>query len=164
MEHITFSPEQTEGVGKKFAKFLKPNFLTPVIISLEGELGGGKTTFIKGFARALGIETMIKSPTFVMMKKYQLTTNDKQLTTKSRKSKVESRKSKGFFYHFDCYRIQKVEDILELGWEEIIKNPKNIIAVEWGDRIKSIMPKDYTRIKFKFIDKSKRKIVIKNRL
>jgi len=163
MEHITFSPKQTEKIGEKFAKSLKSNFLTPVTISLEGELGGGKTTFVKGFARGLGVKETIKSPTFVIMKKYQIATNDpkgqaygigKQLTTKSRKLQ-------GFFYHFDCYRIQKAADILELGWRGIIKDPKNIIVVEWGDRIRRILPKNYIQIKFKFADKNKRKITIK---
>lgn len=154
---ISNSAKETEEIGKNFAKFLNPNFISPIVVSLEGELGGGKTTFVKGFAFALGIDEMVKSPTFVIMKKYQI-------KAESRKSKVkEVNKNLKFknFYHFDCYRVHEAEDISELGWKEIIRNPENIIMAEWGDKIKKILPKNYIRIKFKFIDKNKRKIIVK---
>ena len=157
---ISNSAKKTEGIGEKFAKSLNHNFLAPIVISLEGELGGGKTTFVKGFARALEIDEMVKSPTFVIMRKYQRLADNRQQTIKDQKSPATCRQSKRYFYHFDCYRV-KARDIFELGWKEIIENHENIVAVEWGDKIKNIMPKNYIQIRFKFINKNKRKITIK---
>lgn len=154
-EFITSSAKETEKLGKEFAHYwltFKIQNSKPIIISLEGELGGGKTTFVKGLAKGLGIKEKIKSPTFVIMRKHKLTTNNKQQTAKSCKFK--------YFYHLDCYRLEKPEEILELGFQEILKNPQNIVAIEWGDRIKKILPKNYIKIKFEYLDKDKRKIKI----
>ena len=61
-------------------------------------------------------------------------------------------------YHIDCYRIQKPKEILDLGFKEIISNPQNIVAIEWADRIKKILPKNTFILKFDFISQGKRKI------
>lgn len=106
------------------------------IIALEGNLGSGKTTFIQGFAKGLGIKEKITSPTFVILKNFKN------------------------FYHIDCYRIQTPEEILSIGFKEIISNPNNIVAIEWPEKIKKILPKNIIKIKFKFIDKNTRKIII----
>ncbi|HQK63533.1 MAG TPA: tRNA (adenosine(37)-N6)-threonylcarbamoyltransferase complex ATPase subunit type 1 TsaE [Candidatus Staskawiczbacteria bacterium] len=104
------------------------------ILGLTGNLGGGKTTFMQGFAKGLGIKEKILSPTFVIMKHF------------------------GNFYHIDCYRINKPEEILELGFREIIADPKNIVAVEWPEKIKKFLPDDAIYIDFEFIDDNTRKI------
>jgi tRNA A37 threonylcarbamoyladenosine biosynthesis protein TsaE len=65
------------------------------------------------------------------------------------------------FFHFDCYRIISQKDIIDLGWEKIISSPKNIIAVEWAEMIKKIIPKSAIKIKFDFIGKNKRGISIR---
>ena len=114
-----------------------------VIIGLIGDLGGGKTTFLKGFARGLGIKDKILSPTFVILKRFKI----KDLRFKS-------------FYHIDCYRFEKTREILELGFKEIVANPQNIICVEWADRIKKLLPKNSLILKFFFIGKNKRKITL----
>jgi len=135
-ENITSSSVQTKKLGEKFAKEIlaKKSKKKSFVIGLEGELGGGKTTFIQGFAKGLRIKEKILSPTFVIMKKFNN------------------------FYHFDCYRTQKSKELLDLGFKEIISNPKNIVAVEWAEKIKKIMPKDAIWIKFAFVDKNTRKI------
>ena len=63
------------------------------------------------------------------------------------------------FYHLDCYRIKKPKEILGIGFEEIIKNPHNIVVIEWADRIKKILPKESLIIRFKFINQNTRKIL-----
>ena len=136
------SAKETQNLAKKLAISLrkrKNSKKRALILALEGDLGGGKTTFLQGFAKGLGIRQKILSPTFIIMRKFQIP-----------KSKFQK------FYHFDCYRIQKSKEILDLGWREIISNPQNIIAVEWADRIRKILPKKTTKIKFKFIDKNTR--------
>ncbi len=113
------------------------------IIALEGELGSGKTTFLQGFARGLRIKEKILSPTFVIVKRFHV-----------------PRSMFYDFYHIDCYRIRKPKEILDLGFKKIISDPENIIAIEWADRIKKFLPKNALVLKFKFIDKLNRKIVL----
>ena len=144
MKILTVNCEETKKVGQLLAKkFLtSPLKKKAFIIGMEGELGGGKTTFVQGFAGGIGIREKILSPTFVILKRFKIT-----------KLKYKN------FYHIDCYRTEKLKDILELGFKEIISNPENIVAIEWADRIKKILPKDTFWIKFKFLDKEKRQII-----
>ena len=154
------SPFKTKKIGEILGKELVKikRRKKALVLGLEGDLGGGKTTFLQGFAKGLGIKQKILSPTFIIMRKYQLPTNNKQLTTKGRKSKVVSCKLKSYFYHIDCYRIQKPREILSLGFKKIISNPKNIVAIEWVERIARILPRDTLILKFKFVNKKKREI------
>jgi len=114
-----------------------------VVLGLIGDLGGGKTTFLQGFAKGLGIKEKITSPTFVLLKRYQFDNNSKN------------------FYHIDCYRMQSPKEMEELGWKEITENPNNIIAVEWANKILKILPENSFFLNFDFIDGKKRKIKIK---
>jgi len=142
-ENITSSPAQTKKLSEKFVKEIlakKPEKKS-FVIGLQGKLGSGKTTFTQGFAKSLGIKKKILSPTFVILKRF----------------KIKNRN----FYHIDCYRIQKSKELLDLGFKGIISNPKNIVAVEWADRIKEIMPKHTLWIQFEFVDEKTRKITIK---
>lgn len=175
---LSKSSEETEEIGKNFAeKIIRENSRLPRrepqvllrgsnsrkfarILSLEGELGGGKTTFLKGFGRGLGIKDRIKSPTFVIMRRYYIPTGDRRQAT-YRKLPVISCQLR-YFYHFDCYRIDSSKEILELGWEEIISNPENIVAVEWGDKIKNILPEKTIKIIFKTKKENERELIISN--
>lgn len=145
MNYLTKNFKQTQKLGEKLAKTLlkKDAGESAVVLGLQGDLGGGKTTFLQGFARGLGVKEKILSPTFVIMKRFKN------------------------FYHIDCYRIKNEKDILSAlggpasGWENIISDPKNIVAIEWPERIKKILPKSTIVIKFDFIDKNKREINFK---
>jgi tRNA threonylcarbamoyladenosine biosynthesis protein TsaE len=144
----TKSKKETENLGKKIGRKIlkeKPGKIAK-IIALEGDLGGGKTTFLKGFAKGLGIKEKILSPTFILIRKFNI---------KHRTSNFKH------FYHIDCYRIEKEREILNLGFREIIKDPKNIVAIEWADKIKKILPKKVIKIKFKILGKKEREILIK---
>jgi len=119
------------GLAKKFlrAKTKRKNAL---VFALMGELGSGKTTFVQGFLRGLGIKKKITSPTFVIAKNYKLKTkNYKQA------------------YHIDCYRIKKADELLKLGLREVLENPQNIVLIEWAKKIKKILPKNFVWLKFK---------------
>ena len=109
---------------------------TALIIGLEGELGSGKTTFIKAFAKGLGIKKRLTSPTFVLIKNYRN------------------------FYHIDCYRIKSYKDMGALDFLEIISSPKNIVLIEWAEKIRKILPRDTIWIKFKIISDKEREIKI----
>jgi len=146
LKYLTVNSSQTKKLGEALAKEVlrtKPK-KTALIIGLEGDLGSGKTTFLQGFAKGLGIREKILSPTFVIIKRFKI----KDLRFKK-------------FFHVDCYRIQKTKEILDLGFKEIISNPQNIIAIEWADRIRKILPKRALILQFEFINKSNRKIMLK---
>jgi len=136
---LTTSSFQTRNAGIKIAKEIlgRGPSKKAVVLGLVGDLGGGKTTFLQGFAKGLGIKQRITSPTFVIMKRFNN------------------------FYHLDCYRIKKPKELMDLGFKKIISNPKNIVAIEWAGRIKKIMPKETIWINFEFINNRTRKIVIR---
>ncbi len=139
MEIITQNPRETQKLGQKIGADLKSGKLKKRILCLFGDLGSGKTTFIQGLAKGLGIKKRITSPTFVFVKKYQPS-----------------------FYHVDLYRIEKFEETQNLGLEEIFSDPRVIIAVEWAEKIKKILPKERIDIRFNYLDNKKRRIIINN--
>lgn len=130
MEIITNNFEETQKLGEDLAKKIK----NCGIICLSGDLGAGKTTFTQGLLKGLGVKGPYTSPTFVVMKQY-----DKNV------------------YHIDAYRIDE-KDMLNLGWKEIIADPKNVIIIEWAERIKKVIPGQAQWIKFEWIDENKRRI------
>lgn len=138
--HTTNSPVQTKKIAQGIAeKILEGEY--PPVLALEGDLGAGKTTFLQGLAKGLGIKERVLSPTFVIMKKFKI-----------------PKSSFNFLYHFDCYRIQEPEEIIKLGFKEIIKDPKNVVAVEWAEKIEDALPGKLLKVKFEFIDEKTRKI------
>lgn len=147
LEIITESALETQKVGKVLAEEIigqpaKKN-KKALVIGLEGELGSGKTTFIQGLAKGLGIKERITSPTFVIFKKFNF--------------RLASHLQ--YFYHIDCYRLNSAQDLLDLGFKEIISQP-NLIVIEWAEKIKKILPQDTWWIRFEYLDKDKRKIVL----
>jgi tRNA threonylcarbamoyladenosine biosynthesis protein TsaE len=143
-EILSQSPSQTKKIGQILAEeILKAKTKRAFVLGLIGDLGGGKTTFLKGFAKGLGIKERILSPTFIIFKKFKV---------KSLNFKV--------FYHIDCYRISKPKEILDLGFKEIVLDPKNIVAIEWADRIKKILPRGTLILKFDFLNQKERKITL----
>jgi len=145
--HLSYSANQTKILGKKLAQsILKfPLKKKAIVVALKGELGSGKTTFLQGFAKGLGIKDKILSPTFVILKNFQLPTSKFQ-----------------YFYHIDCYRIKKPEEILTLGFKEIVSNPKNIIVIEWAEKMNKILPKESIILDFKFKREREREIAVKS--
>lgn len=121
-------------MGRKIGSSLKPGS----ILAFSGELGAGKTTFIQGLAFGLRIRYKITSPTFILMRSY------------------------GNFKHLDLYRLEGdiKKQVEELGLFDLIKTKKNIIAIEWGEKIKDILPKETIWIRFENLDEDERKVII----
>jgi len=132
---LTNSYKETQKLAKELAKNLDFN-----VIGLKGDLGGGKTTFTQGFAKALGVKDKVLSPTFVILKKFK--------------------KKKGYLYHIDCYRLQNGQELIDLGFNDIIKDKDNIVILEWADIVGDILPKKTILIDFEFINENQRKIWI----
>lgn len=142
---ISESIAQTHKIAKDLAEeILKKKSIRGIVVGLAGELGSGKTTFVQGFAKALGVKERMISPTFVILKRF----------------KIHDSRFKNLI-HIDAYRINKPKEILDLGWKEIINNPQNIILIEWAEKIKKILPQKHFFLNFKHINKNKRWIKIK---
>jgi len=146
MEVLTESARATQKLGEKFAADLISGKLSSRVICLYGDLGSGKTTFIQGLARGLGIKKRVLSPTFIIMRQYPLTINHESSIIN--------------FFHIDLYRIEKVEDTRGLGLEEIWSDTGNIVAIEWPEKIEKILPKKRIEIHFEYVGENGRKIKI----
>lgn len=148
MEIKSKSPFETKKTGNNLAKKVlkKRPLKRAIVLALMGCLGGGKTTFLQGFAKGLGVKEKILSPTFVLMKKFNISGNKKFKN----------------FYHFDCYRIKNKKELSDIGLKDILSSSENIVAIEWADKIRSLLPKDKIIIRFYFLNDKKRKIWIKN--
>lgn len=137
---ISENDRQTQRVGFDLAKRLEKGetFL------LFGELGAGKTTFAKGFAKGLGVSNRIISPTFTIIRDFEVSKKDiKRL------------------YHIDLYRLSSEEEVLALGITDLIKDPQNVILIEWPEKIGKYLPEKRVEINFKYEDDNKRRIFIK---
>lgn len=131
---ITKNFTQTQNLGKKFAEKLTNGG----IVALYGNLGSGKTTFIQGFAKGLGIKNKIISPTFIIVRKYEI----------NLKSSISNLKS---FYHIDLYRIENEAGLQGLGLEEILNDASNIVAIEWPEKIEKFLPDKTIKINFEYL-------------
>lgn len=156
---ITKSFLETQGLGRRMAqecfKFPQIRAKKAFVLALQGDLGGGKTTFVQGFAKGLGIKEKVLSPTFIIMRKFQIPKSKFQTNSKIQIPKLE------YFYHLDCYRIQEPKEIMDLGFKELIAHPENIVAIEWAEKIKKALPKEAIFLNFVFINENTRKIIIK---
>lgn len=117
----TFSPEETEALGKKMGREAKPG----EVYTLVGDLGVGKTVFTQGIAKGLEITEPINSPTFTIVQVYE-----------------EGRMP---FYHFDVYRIGDVEEMEEIGYEDYFYG-EGLTMIEWANLIEELLPEHYREI------------------
>jgi tRNA threonylcarbamoyladenosine biosynthesis protein TsaE len=140
MKILSGSPKETLGLAKKIAgKLAKGD-----IICLSGNLGSGKTVFAKGIAAGLGINPReVTSPTFILLRQHS-----------GRRNTV--------VYHFDLYRLDSRADIAALGYEEFFYG-SGITLVEWAERLKTLMPQEYLRVKFTVKGKNRRLIELSSK-
>ena len=133
------SENETIAVAQDFARGLKPGS----VIALSGDLGSGKTQFVKGVAVGLGLKDPdeVKSPTFAIMHIYE--------------SRVP-------VYHFDLYRLETVKEVRDIGFEELIGDGQAVTCVEWPERAGSLMPSHTIHVAIEIVDFATRRIKIKN--
>lgn len=137
-EYISNSIEETFLIAKEIALTLE----RPKIIVLEGDLGAGKTHFVKGFVKALGCDELVTSPTFTILNEYDCD---------------------GFnIYHFDMYRLSSMEDAVALGFEEYLDlgSLNGFSLVEWAENVEGLIPSEATKIQIFKEGESKRRIVV----
>ncbi|HEY4694549.1 MAG TPA: tRNA (adenosine(37)-N6)-threonylcarbamoyltransferase complex ATPase subunit type 1 TsaE [Candidatus Nanoarchaeia archaeon] len=135
---ISKSGRETQSLAKNLVESLTE----PKVIALYGELGTGKTTFVQGLAKTLGIEKRVLSPTFVFVRSYSL---------RDPRFKI--------FHHVDLYRAESLEAARSVGIEEILASG-SLVAIEWPEIIEELLPKNTVRVRFKKVDESKREISV----
>ena len=143
----TKSEKETRALARTFARRLKGGD----VLLLQGELGAGKTTFVKGLAEAFGIKEKIKSPTFVLMQVHRVAKGIEH-RAKSRKQKTLRSKPYALCYlvHADAYRVKSAGELMEAGLADWVGRPDALLMVEWGEKIKPLLRgKKYLTIKFK---------------
>ncbi|MEK7107922.1 MAG: tRNA (adenosine(37)-N6)-threonylcarbamoyltransferase complex ATPase subunit type 1 TsaE [Patescibacteria group bacterium] len=174
MKFLSKSLAETEKFAAEFVAKLAPKKDEATLVALSGELGSGKTTFVQCVARALGIKETITSPTFVLIKSYQLPVlkspapmnigappfSKGELKSPFVKGSTRVREGEGFetLFHIDAYRLESGAELAKLGFEEIVANPQNLIFLEWPENVSEVLPTNYLTIKFSFIDEATRAI------
>jgi tRNA threonylcarbamoyladenosine biosynthesis protein TsaE len=132
----TYSSEETAKLGEKFSSRLQSGD----IVALFGELGAGKTSFVQGICKGLGIHEHVASPTFTIVNEYN--------------------SGKLIVYHFDFYRMKSTNELREIGFEEYL-NGNGICLIEWADRIQEFLPAKRFDVKLELgVDYNTRRIEI----
>jgi len=132
---ISHSPEETFEFGKEFAAKLAPGD----VLALSGDLGAGKTHFVKGLAVGLGIEAEATSPTFTLIHEY----------TGGRLP----------LFHIDLYRLEEPEEALNIGLDEYLDS-KGVTAIEWADKFEALIPTYATKIQIRVLEGDSREICV----
>lgn len=152
MEIILNSTEETKHLAQEIANTLNKGD----ILALYGDLGSGKTTFTRYLVESLGFEDRVQSPTFIIQRVY--TKNKSKENLISGISKI-SKISK--INHFDLYRLTNIEEVLDMGFEDILKED-SLTIIEWPEVIQSYLSKEKTKkMYFEYLDDEKRKVTIK---
>ena len=142
----TKSARETKKVARMLAEKIQTSAHAgrAIVIALEGDLGAGKTTFTQGFAEELGVKECVRSPTFVLMKTYELGkwsgARNKKLASRGKWGRARPLPFR-FLVHIDCYRLDSPNDLRSLGFLELLKDKDAIILIEWADRIRALLPK-----------------------
>jgi len=144
MEKIitTQSAKASFTLGKKIGSKLSGG----EVLALNGDLGSGKTTFLQGLAEGFGVLAKVNSPTFNILTIYK---TKKELAVKQ-------------FCHIDAYRLNSANELINLGFNDLLSREDTVIAIEWADKVKSILPRRRINIDFKHKTNNSREIKIKS--
>jgi tRNA threonylcarbamoyladenosine biosynthesis protein TsaE len=137
LDFLSHSPEQTQRLGVRLGEMLKPGDL----VSLEGDLGSGKTTLAQGIARGWGALDPVTSPTFVLINEYR-------------------RADSATLYHVDAFRLEGGAEAAALGLSELFDD-RGPVLVEWADRLGESLPADRLWIRLRWVDDSRRELHLK---
>lgn len=152
---ITTRPEETAKIGETLARDLKGQetlrlrsgqageHAGAIIVCLYGELGSGKTTFASGFAKGLGIASRLLSPTFIIVRRYQVPNTS------------------GFLYHLDLYRVGGEKDLQGLGISEILADTGSYVLIEWAEKMEKLLPKECLDVHFRVLQDGTHEITIR---
>lgn len=143
MNQVTKSIQETKQLAQNTASELKGG----EILALSGELGAGKTTFVKGLAEYFGIAAEVSSPTFTLIQEYKI--NDPKLTINK-------------LIHVDCYRLNSEKELIDIGIQDYLDEPKSVTIIEWAEKVKTVIPAKATWIKFEHGSNINERIITKS--
>lgn len=132
--YITNSEQETERLGSSFAEKLPDG----AVVAMFGELGAGKTAFVRGMAKGMGLECRVSSPTFTIVNEYL---------------------GERTLIHFDMYRLSGADELFDIGWEDYL-NRGAVCAVEWSENVIDAFQGDELRVTIEKLDADRRKITI----
>ncbi len=134
MEIITHTERETEDVGAAFAAQIPDG----TVVAMYGELGAGKTAFVRGMARGMGLDCRVNSPTFTIVNEY--------LGART-------------LLHFDMYRLQSAEELWDIGWDDYLERGA-VCAVEWSENVSDAFTGDEITVRFEKLSDTERRITI----
>ena len=132
LDFWSHSPEQTTRFGARLGELLLPGDL----LTISGELGAGKTTFISGLGRGWGTSDQVTSPTFVLVNDYR-------------------RPDGQHLWHLDCYRLNSGAEAVAFGFDDLLASG-GIMVIEWPERIESVLPAERLRLAMRWVDETRR--------
>lgn len=134
MVYYTNSDKETEAIGEQFGRSVKDG----TVIAMYGDLGAGKTAFVRGMARGMGITERVSSPTFTIVNEYL---GDRTLI------------------HFDMYRLGSADELFDIGWEDYLARGA-VCAVEWSENVEEAFYGDEIRLTIEKLSDTSRKITV----
>lgn len=140
MEIIVKSPEELTQLAQTLLEYAggRKKFF------LYGEIGAGKTTFVKALCALLGVEDNVTSPTFSLINEYEYKSSKKGDT--------------GIIYHLDLYRLEHLQEAIDIGIEDILYD-NHLCLVEWPELIETLAPNNIVKINIEILDNSSRKVI-----
>ncbi|MCA9363330.1 tRNA (adenosine(37)-N6)-threonylcarbamoyltransferase complex ATPase subunit type 1 TsaE [Candidatus Kaiserbacteria bacterium] len=138
-QYLVAKPEDFKPLIKQLIESESDN----LIIALEGDLGAGKTTFTQELGKCLGVEEVITSPTFTIMKQYNL--SDKKFKT---------------LVHIDAYRIESEAEVEPLHIKELLENPNTVICIEWPENIREVIPSTAKKVTISISEGEQRQVTL----
>ena len=131
---ITNSPEETEALGARLAGALEPG----AVVAFTGDLGAGKTAFVRGLARGLGVQDRVTSPTFTIVNEYE--------------------GGRLPLFHFDLYRLGSADELFDIGWEDYLARG-GVCAVEWSERMEELLEPGTIRVDLRRGEDESRRVI-----
>ena len=136
-EYISKSEHETELIGEHFSKALPGG----TVVAMYGDLGAGKTAFVRGMAKGMGLDCRVSSPTFTIVNEYL---GERELI------------------HFDMYRLSDADELFDIGWEDYLSRGA-VCAVEWSENVEGAFFGDEIIVRLEKLDDTTRKITIEER-
>ena len=131
---ITNTPEETEALGARLARALEPG----AVVAFTGDLGAGKTAFVRGLARGLGVRVRVTSPTFTIVNEYE--------------------GGRLPLFHFDLYRLGSADELFDIGWEDYLAQG-GVCAVEWSERMEELLEPGTIRVDLRRGEDESRRVI-----
>ena len=152
LDSISHSFTQTQRLGMRLGDLLRGGEL----ILLDGQLGTGKTTLTQGIAQGMGITEVINSPTFTLLKEYHAQASPALVHEQARRTMPWQPQQSGLaLYHFDLYRLDNPEEMIDLGFEDYFYG-SGVCVVEWADKADLLWPAEHLNIRLKVLSETKR--------